>query len=213
MGICYIVGAGEFTSRDLTPRDGDFVIAADGGLLPLLAMGLRPDLLIGDLDSLGGESGIPSGIPLHRLNPVKDDTDTAVALETGFSMGFRIFRLYGCGGGRVDLLLSNLQLLGQYSRRGASMRLIARDYDLYALTDGTLDLPPRARGTLVSVFCHGERAEGVTLRGLKYPLDNDTLTCDRPLGVSNEHLDGIASLSVQKGTLLIVQWREPRGRD
>lgn len=212
MGTCYIVGAGDFSPRDLEPKDGDFVIAADGGLLPLLSLGVKPDLLIGDLDSLGGERLIPAEVPLRRLRPEKDDTDTAVSLQTAYDLGYRDFRLYGCSGGRADLLLSNYQLMGQYSRMGAGLWLVAPDYDAYALTNGTLVLPHRARGTTVSVFCHGERAEGVTLKGLKYPLDAYTLTCDRPLGVSNEHLDGAASVAVENGTLLIFQWLAPRQR-
>lgn len=210
MGICYIVGAGDFSPRDFVPQNGDLVIAADGGLRPLLSLGRKPDLLIGDLDSLGGEQLIPADVPLRRLRPEKDDTDTAVSLQTAYDMGYRDFRLYGCAGGRADLLLSNYQLMGRYSRLGARLRLIANDSDAYALTNGTLALPSRPRGTMVSVFCHGERAEGVTLRGLKYPLDSYTLTCDRPLGVSNEHLNGTAFITVAKGTLLIFQWLAPR---
>ena len=70
----------------------------------------------------------------------------------------------------------------------------------------TLTLPPRPGGTLVSVFCHGDRAEGVTLTGLSYPLDGADLTGDFPLGVSNRRLEGQpATVSVRRGTLLIFQ--------
>lgn len=69
-----------------------------------------------------------------------------------------------------------------------------------------LALPPRPGGTLVSVFCHGDRAEGVTLTGLSYPLDGADLTGDFPLGVSNRRLEGQpATVSVRRGTLLIFQ--------
>lgn len=70
----------------------------------------------------------------------------------------------------------------------------------------TLTLPDRPGGTLVSVFCHGDRAEGVTLTGLSYPLDGADLTGDFPLGVSNRRLEGRpAAVSVRRGTLLIFQ--------
>ena len=70
----------------------------------------------------------------------------------------------------------------------------------------TLTLPDRPGGTLVSVFCHGDRAEGVTLTGLSYPLDGADLTGDFPLGVSNRRLDGQrATVAVRRGTLLIFQ--------
>jgi len=70
----------------------------------------------------------------------------------------------------------------------------------------TLTLPDRPGGTLVSVFCHGDRAEGVTLTGLSYSLDGADLTGDFPLGVSNRRLEGQpATVSVRRGTLLIFQ--------
>lgn len=75
-----------------------------------------------------------------------------------------------------------------------------------ALAPAVLALPPRPGGTLVSVFCHGDRAEGVTLTGLAYPLSDAVLTGDFPLGVSNRRLDGQpATVAVRRGTLLIFQ--------
>jgi len=204
MGVCYIVGAGEFVSRGLEPQDGDYVIAADGGLRALESAGIRPDLLMGDLDSLGNHP-LPSGIPLEQFPVEKDDTDTGIALAQGYAMGYRDFALYGCGGGRTDHLLANLQSMCRYSKRGCSVRLIAKDYDAYALTNGSMVLPMREAGTIVSIFCHGDKAEGVTLRGLYYPLNNYTLTCDHPLGVSNQHTEATAEITVQNGTLLILQ--------
>lgn len=74
----------------------------------------------------------------------------------------------------------------------------------------TLTLPDRPGGTLVSVFCHGDRAEGVTLAGLAYPLSDAALTGDFPLGVSNRRLDGQrATVAVRRGTLLILQSAGP----
>lgn len=205
MGICYIVGAGDFTARDFHPQKGDFVIAADGGLLALEKLAITPDLLIGDLDSLGAHP-LPEGVPLEKHPVEKDDTDTGIALAQGYAMGYRAFRLYGCGGGRIDHLLANFQSMGRFSKLGASIQLIDPQYNAYALTNGSLALPEREVGTTVSVFCHGSKAEGVTLKGLKYPLDDYTLTCDHPLGVSNQHTQETAEIAVQNGTLLILQY-------
>ena len=204
MPTCFIIGAGEFTARDFHPQLNDYIIAADGGLRALDTLGVKPHLLIGDLDSLGAYT-LPADVPLEKHPVEKDDTDTGIALAQGFSLGYRNFALYGCGGGRADHLLANFQSMGRYSKLGASIRLVANDYTAYAITNGTLTLPHRPKGTTVSVFCHGEKAEGVVLKGLKYPLDGYTLTCDHPLGVSNEHLDGDAVVSVENGTLLIMQ--------
>ena len=200
MQTCYLVGAGDFTARDFAPKPGDFVIAADGGYTSLAGIGVVPDLLVGDFDSLAQR---PAEVPVHVFPVEKDDTDMGLAILEGWQRGYREFALYGADGGRIDHLLANLQLLGGLSARGATPRLIGSAFDVYAVTDGALTLPPRERGTLVSVFCHGAIAEGVTLTGLKYPLLEATLTCDRPLGVSNEYSEGVATVTVGKGTLLV----------
>lgn len=227
MPTCYIVGAGDFTPRGFAPVPGDLVLAADGGYRALYSLGYTPDLLLGDFDSLG-DLPLPPDLPVLRFPARKDDTDTGLALRHGLDRGFRDFALYGCAGGRVDHLLANLQSMARVSRLGATIRLAAPEYDAWALTgpapdapapdasgpaphapDGpaaTLTLPDRPGGTLVSVFCHGDRAEGVTLTGLSYPLDGADLTGDFPLGVSNRRLEGRpAAVSVRRGTLLIFQ--------
>lgn len=200
MAVCYVTGAGEFTPRGLAPAAEDFVIAADGGYAPLAAMGVHPHLLVGDFDSLAVR---PQGVPVRAFPREKDDTDLGLALTEGWARGYRDFALYGAGGGRMDHFVANLQLLGGLSRRGAAARMVCPALDVFALTDGTLRLPPRAAGTVVSVFCHGQEACGVTLTGLQYPLTRARLTCDHPLGVSNAYTDAAASVCVEQGTLLI----------
>lgn len=239
MPTCYIVGAGDFTPRGFAPVPGDLVLAADGGYRALYSLGYMPDLLLGDFDSLG-DLPLPPDLPVLRFPARKDDTDTGLALRHGLDRGYRDFALYGCAGGRVDHLLANLQSMARVSRLGAAIRLAAPQYDAWALTgpaphasapapggpapdapnaptpaapDGpaaTLTLPDRPGGTLVSVFCQGDRAEGVTLAGLAYPLSDAALTGDFPLGVSNRRLDGQrATVAVRRGTLLILQSAGP----
>ena len=221
MPTCYIVGAGDFTPRGFAPGPDDLVLAADGGYRALYSLGYTPDLLLGDFDSLGGLP-LPADLPVLRFPVRKDDTDTGLALRHGLEQGFRDFALYGCAGGRVDHLLANFQSMARVSHLGATVRLAAPDYDAWSLTGpapaapdalapaAVLALPPRPGGTLVSVFCQGDRAEGVTLTGLAYPLSDAALTGDFPLGVSNRRLDGQrATVAVRRGTLLILQSAGP----
>ena len=207
MGTCYIVGAGDFVPLGFAPGADDWLIAADGGVDALAAVGVKPELLVGDCDSL---AVLPEDVPLLRYPVEKDDTDMGLALEEGFARGFRTFAIYGGGGGREDHLLANLQSMCRLSRMGACVRMVCRAYTAYAVTDGTLELPERTAGTLASVFCNGDRAEGVTLAGLHYPLNRATLTCDRPLGVSNHYVGGRASVTVERGTLLALVYHEEK---
>ena len=200
MSICYLIGAGAFSRRGLYPKDGDCVIAADGGYIMLNTAGITPDLLVGDFDSL---AQIPPDIPIKTYAPEKDETDLALAFREGMERGYRTFRIYGASGGREDHTFANLQLLGSASRKGCECRMICPAFDVYTVTNGTLNLPKLKQGTIVSVFCHGNQAEGVTLTGLKYPLTNATLTCDEPIGVSNESTGADESVTVHSGTLLV----------
>lgn len=212
MSTCYIVGAGAISWRDFQPMAGDLVIAADGGYRALQKRDVQPDLLLGDFDSLGLEpEELPAGLEVLRYPVEKDDTDTGIAMETGFARGYRRFCLYGCGGGRLDHLFANIQSMCRYQRLGGKTRLVDESYDLFALHNETLALPARPEGTLVSVFCHGERAAGVTLAGLQYPLINATLTCDNPLGVSNHFAQREARVSVEKGTLVVMVYCSRKG--
>lgn len=204
MATCWIVGAGEFTAKGLAPAPGDLLIAADGGYRYVEQLGLKPQILLGDFDSLGEPEQLPQGVRLMRHPVRKDDTDTGLALAVGYAEGYRDFALYGCGGGRIDHLLANFQSMGRYAALGASVRLVDGGYTAYAVANGQLRLPAAPKGTRVSVFCHGSKACGVTLEGLSYSLTEGELTCDWPLGVSNEYEAAQPVITVREGALLVI---------
>ncbi len=204
LGICYVVGAGEFCPRGLTPGPGDLVIAADGGFAALEGLGLSPDLVVGDFDSLGHRPDHPHVVAL----PVeKDDTDMHSAIRLGWERGYRAFRLYGGTGGRIDHTLADIQSLAWLASQGGRGWLVGPDWTATVLSDGgALTLEAGRQGT-VSVFCLGDRAEGVDIQGLKYGLSDGVLTADYPLGVSNSFLGGESRVSVRRGKLLVL-WYE-----
>ena len=203
-GICYVVGAGEFCPRGLTPGPGDLVIAADGGFAALEGLGLSPDLVVGDFDSLGHRPDHPHVVAL----PVeKDDTDMHSAIRLGWERGYRAFRLYGGTGGRIDHTLANIQSLAWLASQGGRGWLVGPDWTATVLSDGGALTLEAGRQGMVSVFCLGDRAEGVDIQGLKYGLTDGVLTADYPLGVSNSFLGGESRVSVRRGKLLVL-WYE-----
>lgn len=199
-GICYIIGAGEDYGLDFTPQEGDLVIAADGGLDRVKAAGIKPDLIIGDFDSLGR---IPEEDHVVVLPTVKDVTDTWAAIELGKERGYRCFWLYGCTGGRFEHTLANIQTLANLASDGVECRMVDRTQIITALSCGTMEFGPQRTGFL-SVFAHTDRCTGVTLKGLKYELEDAELTNRFPLGVSNEFLGKPASVTVGAGIAILV---------
>lgn len=196
MGICYIVGASP-CCVPFSPMEGDLVIAADGGQRALSQMGIAPHLAVGDFDS----SAQPRDIPTVRHPVEKDDTDTALAIEEGIRRGYTAFALYGCMGGRPDHTFGAVQTALGAARRGHRVFLVGEGMVGTVLVDGSISFS--SRGT-VSVFALSERACGVTLTGLKYPLRDAVLTNDFPLGVSNEAKEERVTVSVEKGALYLL---------
>ena len=199
MGKCIIFCAAGFDALLEPIQAGDFVIAADGGLRHTESLGIRPDAVLGDFDSLGY---VPEGANVYPVE--KDDTDAMLAVRLGLAKGFREFVLYGSlDGPRLDHTVANFQTLQYLADGGASGLLVGKDCLVTVVKDGALAFPPESRGT-VSVFCLGSDAEGVTLRGLYYPLENGTLTAGFPLGVSNHFTGTEAEISVKNGSLLVM---------
>lgn len=198
--ICYIVGASEPGRLDFTVRDGDFVIAADGGFAHLHEQGIVADLLVGDFDSL---ATIPERENIVVLDREKDDTDTFAAVREGMDRGYTSFCVYGGLGGRIDHTLANLQMLVWLSQKGLRGILAGPEEAITAITNSHLSFPPRDGG-VVSVFSASERSSGVCLTGLKYELANTVLTSAFPLGVSNEFIGAESRITVADGTLIVV---------
>lgn len=200
MSICYIVGAGEFYGS-FEPEDDDLVIAADGGYETLLKLGIRCDVLIGDLDSI---KKIPDGVEILKHKVEKDETDMHLAYLEGKRRGYSEFMLYGGVGGRPDHTFANYCLLNYIKNEGGNATLIGDGYIAYTVKNNITRVCGRVDDE-ISVFAFGGDCLGVRIKGLYYELDRGTLTPFFPLGVSNHFTEKVAEISAESGTLLIIQ--------
>ena len=201
MRKCVIFCAGEFHGL-IEPVEG-IAIAADGGLTHMEQLGLPPDVVFGDFDSLGYVPQKANVFPVE-----KDDTDAMLAVRKGLELGCSRFILYGAlEGPRLDHTVANFQTLQFLADRGTQGFLVGKDTVVTVIRNGSISFPALSEG-VVSVFCMGSDAHGVTIRGLQYPLENGTLTAGFPLGVSNHFVGKDAEISVEDGSLLILYPRE-----
>lgn len=185
----------------LQQEEGDLLICADGGYAAAVAHGLKPDLVVGDFDSMP-EQSVVSG-PVLRLPVRKDDTDMVVCLEEGRKRGYRTFRIAGGLGGRLDHTLANLQCLYDCAMRGEEAWLCDAHNRVTVLMPGEhalCGLP----GRKLSLLAYTPEVTGVTLRGTSWELTEHTLSSRYPLGVSNEIVSDGATLSFSSGALVLV---------
>lgn len=179
-------------------RANDLLLCADAGYRLAQAMNVKPDMVIGDFDSMDE----PANESTLRHPTVKDDTDTILCVNHGLKMGYRSFLLVGGIGGRLDHSIANLQTLGYIAEYGGKAELCDGRRRIYAVKSGSIRIP-RTKGKL-SVFALSGKCEGVFIRGAKYSLENATLTPDYPIGMGNDFTEAFAEIGVKTGTLLVV---------
>lgn len=208
MKRCFIFAAGTFYGLRRKPEEPeDLVIAADAGYRTCRELGIVPDLLLGDFDSMEQPEDFAN---IHRSPAEKDDTDTMLAVKTGLEQGCGEFYLYGgTGGRRLDHTLANLQTLLYLRRRGARGYLYDNDFVWTVIENETIRVDKTVEWGLLSVFCLGDRARGVTETGVQYPLQGAELTAEFPLGVSNHILEPVAMVGVETGALAVGWELEP----
>lgn len=208
MKRCIIIGAGDLMTEEIPVQKEDYVIAADGGYLYCKYLGLVPDLIIGDLDSLPEEQGQELA-RIRRIDPErivvlpteKDETDMLAAIHAGLDEGCREFYIYGGQGGRLEHTLANIQCLLYLKECGATGYMAGDGSLIFVIKNETVSFREEETGYL-SLFSLGEKAEGVTLRNLKYELTDAVITNSFPLGISNEFIGKKASVTVNNGSLV-----------
>ena len=205
MKKCVIFCAGGFDALAEPIENADLVIAADGGLAHTEKLGIRPDICLGDFDSLGYA---PAGAEIHPVE--KDDTDAMLAIRRGLELGCTDFLIYGSlDGPRLEHTVANFQALAFLADRGARGTLVGLRQMVTVIKNGMICFPAHFTGDL-SVFCMGADAECVIIRGAYYEAENITLTAGFPLGVSNRFAGNEVTVSVGDGSLLLI-WERRNG--
>jgi thiamine pyrophosphokinase len=199
------------------------VIAADGGWEKAAELGLRPDLLVGDADSLTPETYAAAvatpGLVVERSSVAKDESDAELAMLAALKRGAtHVVVLGALGGQRFDHALANVGLLARPAPAAATAELLdatTRVRFLRAPAPGGGAASLRldgAVGDLVSLLPMGEPAEGVTTRGLAYPLAGEELRPGPARGLSNVRITVAAGVSLRRGSLVVVETRVEPGR-
>lgn len=210
MKRCVIIGAGDLTVSEIPVREEDYVIAADGGYMYCKVLGIEPDLILGDFDSIG-EKEAEELADIQKADPErvvvlpveKDETDMLAAIHAGLDEGCQEFHIYAGQGGRLEHTIANMQCLIYLKECGAVGYMIDGTGMILAARNETVSFQAGADGYL-SLFSMGDKAEGVTIRNMKYELNGALVTNSFPIGISNEFIGEAASVTVENGTLAII---------
>lgn len=211
-----VVAGGDAASDDAAQLAGaDLVIAADSGAAWLALAGVRPDVVVGDMDSV--DAGLldrlaADGVAIERHPADKDASDAELAVERAVGAGAdEVVILGALGGQRLDHEVANLLLLGDAGWRGHRLRIVRGGTTVRALPGGDRLTMVGAEGDLVTLLAINGDAVGVRTHGLRFPLDGGTLRLGRSRGLSNTVEHAPASVSLELGTLLVIESRREPG--
>lgn len=202
------LGDPAFFRKRLEAR-GDFLtICCDGAIRYLGQLNIQPDVIMGDMDSVdaaGLKKYSACGVKILKYQSDKDATDTQLALEYALGLKPESIEIWGALGGRIDHALANLFLLKIAERSGIKTSLIDEYCEIFAVKkEISID---DAVGQTISLFPLGSQAEGISLNGFKYALDNETLEMGVSRGLSNIIVESPATIYIKSGSLLVIKFR------
>lgn len=209
----------------LAGRTFRHIIAVDGGLLRAQELRLQPDYIVGDFDTLPEEKlkeyENRQDVQIRRFNPEKDDTDTQIAVELAIALEteqrneeeYRAGEtsevvILGAIGTRMDHTLANLCLLEKFLHAGIPAYAVDANNRISVHEKGFSLKRSQAYGPFLSFIAMTAKVTGITLTGLKYPLENHTLLQENSLCISNEFAGEDATVSLASGILMMIEARD-----
>ncbi|MCZ8523246.1 MULTISPECIES: thiamine diphosphokinase [Paenibacillus] len=194
-------------------QEGDQLIGADRGALFLTEQGLRPDMALGDFDSVSGEERErvrERSIRFLSCDPVmKDWTDTEMAFTWALEQGACEIVMTGVLGSRWDHSLANVHLLRRGLAAGIPCRIVD-EFNELQLMDARAPLElRRSPHAHVSLLPLSLDVHGITLEGFRYPLHEASLTIGQSLGISNVLVEETGTVRIREGLLLVIRSCDP----
>ena len=200
-----IFANGTIDDADSALSGKDLIIAADGGTHHCLSLGITPDVVIGDLDSLTADdiNGLQiASVEIIQYPAKKDQTELALKLAIDRGADERV--VFGAMGGRWDMSIANILLPAEQNLSNATIRIIDGRHEIMLLRSGKEITFHGEKGDILSLIPLSRDAQGITTIGLEYPLKDDLLRLGSSRGISNVFVEEIATVHLKQGLLLCV---------
>lgn len=202
----------EFALSILQSEDTEFIVGVDGGLVFLYENGITPDYIVGDFDSvprrLVNYYREEVDVPIREFNPVKDASDTELALRLCMDLRRKEVCILGATGNRVDHLWANVQCLKIALESGADARILDSHNRIRLINKSMILRKDEAFGKYFSLFPLERPVDGFTIKGAKYPLQNHFLEPADSLCVSNEFAEDEVEISFVYGTVILMETKD-----
>lgn len=188
------------------------ILVIDGALKVADQLGILPEVILGDFDTVDAELlasyRTNQGITFETHDPVKNATDTELALEYAILQGAKEITILGALGGRMDHALANIQALLPAMEAGVPCEILDEQNRITLVNGRRTFKKEESFGKYISFIPLTEKVEGITMEGFAYPVQNFTMVLGSSRGISNELTAKEASVSFDKGILLCIESRD-----
>lgn len=193
-------------------QPGDFIIGVDRGVEFLDTHSIEVDYIVGDFDSVNPEViqkyKERNTIPIREFNPVKDASDTEIAVRLAMELGYEELIILGATGTRVDHMWANIQVLAIPFAKDVKAEIIDGVNRIQLVKSPVILNRTAAYGPYFSVFSLGGAVEDLTILGAKYSLSNHRLLPYDSLSVSNQFVEETLEITYAQGILILMESKE-----
>lgn len=198
----------EFLIDTIDKMNFDTIIAVDNGLKILNEINVKPNHIVGDFDTVNKEIldlyKKDTSIKIHRFNPIKDNTDTDIAIRLAVELYSDEIIIIGGIGTRIDHVLGNIQVLKYALDNKVKCEIIDENNEIQLINKTTALNKYEIDKKYVSLIPLTEKVENINLKGFKYELENGELTIGSSLGISNEIVEEQAIIEFSNGILIMI---------
>lgn len=196
-----IIASGNIIKKEIFDEiysESDFIICADGGLNYLDILNIKPNLIVGDFDSADiNLLEKYKNVEIKKYPAEKNFTDTEIAIEEAIACGFNEITIFGATGTRLDHTMANILLIERYIKNDISIKIVDNNNYISILNkDITIN---RKEGYFLSIIPISEYIDGITLKGMKYPLVDVKVNRGSTLCISNEIIAKSAEINIKNG--------------
>ncbi len=202
----------EFLLKTIKEREFEIIIAVDNGLKILNEININPQHIVGDFDTVKREIlekyKENKSIKIHEFNPIKDNTDTDIAIKLAIELKSDEITIIGGIGTRIDHVLGNIHVLKYALDSNIKCKIIDENNEIQLINKTTILKKKDITKKYISLIPLTEKVENINLKGFKYELKNGTLTIGSSLGISNEISKEEAIIEFGNGILIMINSKD-----